>query len=90
MTYIYAWGPRIRRWPATSPLKQLDRKGEPCEVLARGAMNSALVRFPSDGKICIISRSALRKPKTAGALAISRLGTYSAPTGGRSSRSPAS
>ena len=67
MTYIYSWGPRIRRWPAGSPLKQLDRKGELCEVLARGEMNSALVRFPSDGEICIISRNALRKPKAASA-----------------------
>lgn len=60
--YIYAWGPRIKNWPTSSSLKQLDRKGQPCKLLARGAMNSALVRF-ADGLEAVISRNALRRIK---------------------------
>lgn len=56
MTYIYAWGPRFR----CPGLSVLDRKGQTCRVLARGAKNSAMVEF-ADGHVAIISRSALRK-----------------------------
>jgi hypothetical protein len=59
-TYVYAWGPRIKQWPTTSPLKQLNRKGQVCEILARGAMNSALIRF-TDGLEAVVSRNALRR-----------------------------
>jgi hypothetical protein len=58
--YVYAWGPRWKNWPASSPLKQLDRKGRRCRVLARGSMNSALVEF-EDGLRAVISRNALRR-----------------------------
>lgn len=37
-----------------------ERKGQRCEVLARGRMNSALVRF-ADGYQVITSRYAVRK-----------------------------
>jgi hypothetical protein len=37
----------------------INRKGEPCRVLARGAMNSALIEF-EDGFRTIASRNALR------------------------------
>lgn len=60
MNYRYNWGPRIKGWPAESPLKQLDRKGQTCTVLARGAMNSALVQF-ADGYRAVVSRNALRR-----------------------------
>lgn len=56
MTYTYTWRPRFQ----CPGLPVLDRKGETCRVLARGAKNSAMVEF-SDGHIAIISRSALRK-----------------------------
>lgn len=58
--YVYAWGPRLKKWPATSRLRQLDRKGQRCRVVCRGAMNSALIEF-RDGHQAVISRSALRK-----------------------------
>lgn len=51
--YTYAWGPRGKMPGAMS------RKGEPCRVLARGRMNSALVGF-ADG-LAVVSRSALRR-----------------------------
>lgn len=59
-SYVYSWGPRIRPWPADSPLRQLDRKGQVCELLARGSMNSRLVRF-ADGTRAVVSGSALRR-----------------------------
>lgn len=54
--YRYAWGPRFK----VPGLPVLSRKGETCIVLARGAMNSALVEF-EDGCQAVISRNALRK-----------------------------
>lgn len=56
MTYRYAWGPRFR----VPGLPVLDRKGQICRLLVRGAMNSALVEF-EDGIRYVISRNALRK-----------------------------
>ena len=56
MTYRYCWGPRFR----VPGLPVLDRKGALCRVVARGAMNSALVEF-QDGEIAVISRNALRR-----------------------------
>lgn len=56
MKYRYSWGTRFSI-PGTPVL---SRKGEACEVLARGAMNSALVRF-ADGELAIVSRNALRR-----------------------------
>lgn len=47
MTYIYRWD-------------RQGRKGQPCEVLARGKMNSCAVRF-SDGYTMVTSRNAIRK-----------------------------
>ena len=41
----YAWGPRFR----VPGLSVLDRKAQLCRVIARGAMNSALVEF-EDGE----------------------------------------
>ena len=44
-------------------LKRLpERKGHPCRVLARGALNSVLVEF-QDGHKAITSRYAVRKRK---------------------------
>jgi hypothetical protein len=59
---VYSWGPRLKNWPASSPLRQLDRKGAACRVLARGALNSALIEF-QDGLQAVVSRNALRKCK---------------------------
>ena len=39
-----------------------DRKGQPCRVLVRGKMNSALVEFP-DGYRVVTSRFAVRRRK---------------------------
>jgi len=66
--YVYSWGPRLKQWPKSSPLLQLDRKGEHCRVLARGALNSALIEF-EDGAQAVVSRNALRKRKPAAATA---------------------
>ena len=56
MLYRYAWGPRFH----CPGLPVLDRKGQHCRVLARGAMNSALVEF-EDGYLAVVSRNALRR-----------------------------
>lgn len=58
MTHIYCWGPRWKRY--RGPLKQLDRKGQKCRLLARGKMNSAMVEF-EDGERAVISRNALKR-----------------------------
>lgn len=39
-----------------------DRKGQPCRLLATGALNSALVEFP-DGVQVVTNRRAVRKAK---------------------------
>lgn len=54
MTHIYAWGPRGNMPGAMS------RKNERCRLLARGAMNSALIIF-GDGYLAVVSRNALRR-----------------------------
>lgn len=41
---------------------RLDRKGQTCRVMARGAMNSCLVEF-EDGWRMVTSRNALRRKK---------------------------
>jgi len=57
MIYRYAWGPRLQ----IPGLPVLNRKGELCRVVVRGAMNSALVEFLSDGFRAVVSRNALRR-----------------------------
>lgn len=54
MKYVYAWGPRGNMPGA------MDRKGQICKMLARGAMNSALIEF-EDGYLAVVSRNALRR-----------------------------
>lgn len=49
MSHIWFWRSRLP-----------ERKGEVCEVVARGAMNSIKVRF-ADGYQVITSRYAVRK-----------------------------
>ncbi len=46
-------------WRATD-MRPVDRKGEPCRVLARGKMNNILVEF-ADGYRVVVSRYAVRK-----------------------------
>lgn len=46
--------PYIYRWD------RMGRKGQPCNVTARGSMNSCLVVF-SDGFSMVTSRNAIRK-----------------------------
>jgi len=46
--------PYIYRWD------RQGRKAQPCSVLARGTMNSCLVRF-ADGYRMVTSRNAIRK-----------------------------
>ena len=47
MAYIYRWD-------------RQGRKGQPCNVLARGSMNSCLVVF-EDGYRMVTSRNALKR-----------------------------
>lgn len=49
---VWYWRPSFMR--------PVDRKGEPCRVLARGRRNSVLVEFP-DGFRVITSRYAVRR-----------------------------
>lgn len=51
LPYIYRWN-------------RQERKGQPCEVTARGTMNSCAVRF-ADGYTMVTSRNALMKNKAA-------------------------
>jgi hypothetical protein len=48
--------PFVWFWKSRLP----ERKGERCEVLARGTMNSILVRF-ADGRRVVTSRYAVRR-----------------------------
>ncbi len=48
--YIYYWN-------------RMGRKGQRCDVLVRGKMNSCLVIF-EDGYTAVTSRNAIRKAKT--------------------------
>lgn len=48
---IYFWKP--------TPMRPIDRKGQPCRILARGAKNSVLVEF-EDGFKVITSKYAVR------------------------------
>jgi hypothetical protein len=59
--YIWFWRQKLG-WDRGTPPRVFDRdrKGERCRVLARGAMNSALVEFP-DGYRVITSRSGIRR-----------------------------
>lgn len=49
---LYRWF-----WKARLP----ERRGETFHVLARGRLNSCLIRFTSDGWLVVTSRNALRK-----------------------------
>ena len=53
--YIWFWNP--------SPMRTVNRKGQRCRVLVRGAMNSALIEF-EDGFRIVASRNALRRSST--------------------------
>lgn len=58
--YEYVW-----RWKGHGTQRQrtdIQRQGQPCRVLIRGGMNSALIEFP-DGYRVVTSRSGLRKRK---------------------------
>lgn len=48
--YVFRWGKYLPHW-----------KGRLCRVLARGKLNSALVRFEDNGERAIVSRNALRR-----------------------------
>lgn len=60
LPYIYFW-------------HRKGRKDQACEVLARGKMNSCLVRF-ADGYTMVTSRNAIRKAKPAAAAATTEKG----------------
>jgi hypothetical protein len=50
--YVYRWGNNAKR---------AAMKGRICRVLARGAMNSAMIEFVDNGEISIVSRNALQR-----------------------------
>lgn len=52
MTHLWHWHP--------STTRPIDRKGEPCRVVARGKLNSILVEF-ADGFRVVTSRFAVRR-----------------------------
>lgn len=52
MTHVWFWRSRLP-----------ERKGQPCRILARGAMNSVLVEF-ADGVRVVTSRYAVRSRRT--------------------------
>jgi hypothetical protein len=55
--YDYVWF-----WKAT-PMRPVDRKGQRCRVVSRGAKNTVLVEFP-DGSRVTTSRHAVRRCTT--------------------------
>ncbi len=52
--YRYLWGNNEKR---------ATLRGRICRIVARGAMNSALVGFTDNGQREVISRNALRRVK---------------------------
>lgn len=50
--YIYRWGNNAKR---------AELKGHECIVLARGTMNSVLIRFLDSGEQVVTSRNAIRR-----------------------------
>lgn len=58
---VWFWRPHFMR--------PVDRKGQPCRILARGKMNSVLVEF-ADGFCVVTSRYATRRraPSTTAAV----------------------
>ncbi|MFN7022238.1 MAG: hypothetical protein ACK4WH_13050 [Phycisphaerales bacterium] len=48
--YVYRWGKYRPAW-----------KGRRCRVVARGALNSALVECVDNGERAVVSRNALRR-----------------------------
>ena len=65
--YVYRWCPKV--WGS---LRGFDRKGQLCRIIQRLAMNSAVVRFESDGGIEVISRNALRRARGESCLSAQR------------------
>lgn len=71
--YPYVWSWRVRTisapYPVAQPVKVawfgdgIDRAGQHCRVIVRGAMNSAWVEF-EDGYQVVTSRGGLRKRTT--------------------------
>lgn len=59
--YRWAWGQKPG-WDHETPPRVFDRdrKSERCRVIARGAMNSALIEF-EDGYRVVTSRNGLRR-----------------------------
>jgi hypothetical protein len=53
MTHVWHWRSRLP-----------ERKGQPCRVLARGAMNTVLVEF-ADGRRVFTSRFAVKRVRPA-------------------------
>lgn len=60
LPYLYRWN-------------RQGRKGEPCEMLARGKMNSCLVRF-ADGYTMVTSRNAIMRNRGFCAVSVRREG----------------
>jgi hypothetical protein len=59
--YVWFWHEK-RDWSGSTLPRVFDRdrKGERCRVIARGAMNSALLEF-EDGYRTVTSRNGLRR-----------------------------
>ena len=51
-THIWYW--------RCTPQRPIDRKGQPCRIVATGRMNSALIEFP-DGFRVLTNRWAVRR-----------------------------
>ena len=61
MDYRWFWRQKPG-WDRGTPPRMFDRdrKGEPCRVICRGRMNSALIEF-ADGYRTVTSRNGLRR-----------------------------
>jgi hypothetical protein len=60
----------VRRYPYTYFWNRCGRKGQPCDVTARGKLNSCRVEF-ADGFKMITSRNAIRRNRQSGLSAVS-------------------
>lgn len=59
--YYYAW---------RNNEKRLTMYGRECEVIARGKMNSIMIRFTDNGQREIVSRNSVRKKKVTNQLSL--------------------
>ncbi|AEV86713.1 hypothetical protein ACWT_5696 [Actinoplanes sp. SE50] len=75
--YVWAWSTRTFEYPGVRVRVPwfgdgVDRASQPCRVLVRGGMNSALIEF-ADGYRVLTSRGGIRRAKSTSSEPATRL-----------------